>query len=154
MAAHTAVSRTPHFRDLDRYFTGPPEELVELYDAALAALEGEQSLAELAAVRVDPDGAEHFKSHWLDEWWPEHQPVEPVLRAGIIEAIRRGRAAQLPLQVLLVEGPPDQFRVAVVEGLNQVTVLVLAPAPRDAAGERDDDGITVIGRDGVEPLAN
>jgi hypothetical protein len=146
MAARVGVTRTPHFRNLDRYFGGEPDELMARYDAALTALASDRSLAQLAGARVDAEASGHFSAHWLDHWWPAHQPVEPVLRRGIVEAITRARAARLPLQSFLVEGPHDRFEVAVVDGPRQVTMVIIAPLPDDATDREADDGIAVVRR--------
>jgi hypothetical protein len=36
----------------------------------------------------NPDEAKHFREHWLRDWWPTAQPIAPIIRQGLITAIK------------------------------------------------------------------
>jgi hypothetical protein len=128
-------------------FSGDPAIFMPRLDDALIALNSGRPLTDLAAERRDADAAEHLGAHWFNEWWPDQQPVEPILQLGLIETLTKARDLQLPVQALMVTGPLDDFQVAVVEGRNQVTMVVIAPLPpADTIGRRS-PRITLIRRE-------
>jgi hypothetical protein len=94
---------------------------------------------------VAAEDAQHFSEHWLGQWWPEHQPVETVLRAGLVEAIGQARDAELPLQTIVVSGALDAFEVVVIRGRHQVTMLLVTPPPPGSA-DVPQHGVTVVRR--------
>jgi hypothetical protein len=145
MGTMPGVNRGRHFAELDLRFGGDPEEFLPVYDLALEALESGRSLSELAGARVAAEDAQHFSEHWLGQWWPEHQPVETVLRAGLVEAIGQARDAELPLQTIVVSGALDAFEVVVIRGRHQVTMLLVTPPPPGTA-DVPQHGVTVVRR--------
>ena len=140
-------TRPRHIHDLDNQFGGDPEQYMAAYEAALVNLRSDRSIAELAGARVSAEDAEHFTQHWLDQWWPQHQPVEPVLRAGLIEAIEQAKEARLPLQTIFVGGADETFEIAVVRSEHQITMLVVTP-PSPGSEAPHHRGVTVIRRQG------
>jgi hypothetical protein len=120
-------------------------EYLPAYDAAIESLSSDRSMSDLAGHRVGAEDAEHFAGHWLGAWWPEHQPIEEILRPGLLEAFKQAREAELPLQTIVVEGNHEAFEVVVLRGMHQVTVLFLTPPAPHAGGHASHD-ITVIRR--------
>jgi hypothetical protein len=127
------------------YF-GPIDDIfvngnTEIYDAALMALRAQNSILDVAREAMgsgplDPgisgDDLSHFEGHWLGDWWPD-QPVDNILRAGMIRAIEVALELELPLETTWVHGGP-RFQVYVLQGAHQVTALVLTPStPPNAA---------------------
>lgn len=67
-------------------------------------------------------------------WWPEHQPIEPIVRQGLITAIEvamqdpdTGVYRNLPLDSYWISGRDDQLEVIVTWNSHQVTRLILTP---------------------------
>jgi hypothetical protein len=154
-AAIRRVTKGPWISELNNRFGGTPEHFMPNYRATLQILKGNggaPSLAELAADRVGENLAGHFRDHWLQEWWPEAQPIEPILRAGLIEAIERGLAARLPLDALWVQATERQFEIGIGQSSTQITLLILTPpAPDDGGGGPDEPTyMTLVFRDGNE----
>jgi hypothetical protein len=78
----------------------------------------------------------YLAEYWYGSWWPQHQPVMPLVRAGLIKAINVANLVkpQLPLESQWVAaGPHDHpesaFEVIVSRGDHQVTRLLLTPEP-------------------------
>ncbi|MGF2075441.1 hypothetical protein, partial [Enterococcus casseliflavus] len=74
-------------------------------------------------------------------WWREWQPIEPVLRLGIVQALRLAlfapdsetpRKDPLPIESLWLSGV-DRLEVGVSASESQVTLLLLTP-PVPAVG--------------------
>jgi hypothetical protein len=130
------VGKGHQFKVLDQQFSSPPATAPGAYDEALDRID--RPLGDLAADHVDPNApvqpgltdndAEHFKSHWLGDWWPS-KPVEPVLRNGYREAIKRAKAANKPIESIWVCADEDEFQIYICEGPHQITVIVFTPPP-------------------------
>jgi hypothetical protein len=89
------------------------------------------------------DQAVYLRNTWynLDPavgWWPEHQPIQPIIRQGLIKAIEVAmedpdtkKKRNLPLDSYWVLGRSDQFEVSVTWNNYQVTRLLFTPpSPR------------------------
>ena len=149
------VTSGPWISELDARFGGPPETFMANYALALGHLEGDgtappRTLTELASAWVGPEAAGHFNDDWLQNWWPQAQPIEPILRTGLIRAIRLGMAAQLPLSALWVHSTDDTFEISISQSAAQVTLLILTPPPPGGGGEPPETSGTtmVLRRDG------
>ena len=140
------LGKGTQFGLLDRQFGGSEDEFMAAYDEALAILDGPdaQPLAEAARKHSDEesgrlaglseDDVEHFRRHWLEDWWPGKH-VEAVLRNGFAAAIRRARELRLPIEAVWVCADEDAFQVYFVEGARQITVIVFTPQPVEQVSE-------------------
>jgi hypothetical protein len=150
------VGKGYQFLMLDRQFGGNEDEYMAAYDAALSRIE--QPLGELAENHAKRDSgvraelkegdAEHFRKHWLGDWW-RGKRVEEVLRAGYREAIQRAKDAKKPIESLWVCANEDRFQVYICEGPRQITVLVFSPPPKEGEHEpvdtlTEDEPILVV----------
>ena len=127
------VGTNDYFQGFDAQFSGDPSEFQPRVSAAIQALESDRSLPELAAERVGEEGAQHLAEDWLRDWWPELQPIEPILRQGLLDTMRLSQETGLPVQAVIVTGL-DTFAVTPVVGPNQVTMVVTSPlVPGSAA---------------------
>jgi hypothetical protein len=59
-------------------------------------------------------------------WWPDHQPIEPIVRQGLIKSIELAMERSLPIDSYWVCGG-DQVQVIVTCSNYQVTRLILTP---------------------------
>jgi hypothetical protein len=150
------VGKGYQFLMLDRQFGGSENDYMAAYEAALGRIE--QPLGELAAEHTDrasglraelkSGDADHFRKHWLGDWW-RGKRVEEVLRAGYREAIKRAQKARKPIESLWVCANEDRFQVYICEGDRQITVLVFTPPPKENAHEpvdtlTEDEPILVV----------
>jgi hypothetical protein len=81
--------------------------------------------------------------YWYGSWWPQHQPVMPLVRVGLIKAIHVANMVKLQLCIeshWITAGPAESasspFEVIVSHGDNQVTRLLLTPETPLAADLR------------------
>jgi hypothetical protein len=159
MAAVTyRITRGPWVSELDRRFGGAPEQFLPNYEDALRRLEAQDTMTDLAAERVGQDAASHFGDDWLGSWWPQAQPIEPILRRGLIEAMKKGLAARLPLCALWIQATDSEFEIGISQSATQITLLFITPpAPSPLPGTppaEPGDVMLVYRRDGavvVEP---
>jgi hypothetical protein len=150
------VGKGYQFLMLDQQFGGSEDEYMAAYEAALGRIE--QPLSQLAAEHAEPGSglraelkpgdADHFRNHWLGDWW-RGKRVEEVLRAGYREAITRAQKARKPIESLWVCANEDRFQVYICEGDRQITVLVFTPPPKENAHEpvdtlTEDEPILVV----------
>ncbi|MFL6238175.1 MAG: hypothetical protein ACJ735_01600 [Actinomycetes bacterium] len=139
---------------IEREFSGDPAIFLPKLEEAIVRIGGGRPLTDLAKDRFDSDAAEHLGSHWLAEWWPEQQPVEPILRQGLVEALTLAWRNELPVQALMVTGDGRGFQVAVVHGASQVTMIIMAPPPPPETIGRRSDRITLVRREGGEVIVD
>jgi hypothetical protein len=117
----------------------------------------------------------HIRDEWFRTWWPQAQPIEPIVRQGLITAVRKalGRSGDppagnhLPLDVYWIchpgHGQPGHsgashehgagsFEVSVAVSGQQVTVMLHSPGSpyEDDEGKLSvDEPIEVVKRDAV-----
>lgn len=148
------ITRGPWISELDARFGGTPDNFLPNYADALRRLQAgngqQESMQALATARVGADAAQHFSDDWLGNWWPEAQPIEPILRAGLIEAFKKGLSARLPMSALWVQATEDQFEVGISQNSHQITLLILTPpAPADERGVSEEPSdVTLVSREG------
>jgi hypothetical protein len=157
-AVMSRITRGPWVSELDRRFGGAPEQFLPNYEDTLRRLEAQDTMTDLAAERVGQDAASHFGDDWLGSWWPQAQPIEPILRRGLIEAMKKGLAARLPLSALWIQATDSEFEIGISQSATQITLLFITPpAPSPVAGTpptEPGDVMLVYRRDGaivVEP---
>lgn len=137
------VGKGTQFRLLDNTYAGDEAAYVNALDAAITVLSSEgstSSLEDIARQHTPASGSsseglsdgdiEHFASHWLGGWWPEH-PVRQLLRHGFLEANRVAKEAKLPLEALWVCSEENVFHIYICRGPRQVTVIVYTPPPKE-----------------------
>jgi hypothetical protein len=85
----------------------------------------------------------YLAEYWYGAWWPQHQPVMPLVRVGLIKAINVANMVkpQLPIESQwIAAGPADSpaspFEMIVSRGDQQVTRLLLTPETPMAADPR------------------
>src|SRR5262245_15475121 len=84
----------------------------------------------------------YLADYWFGTWRPQHQPVMPLVRVGLIKAIAvANMVPQLPVEShWIAAGPADSpaspFEVIVSRGTLQVTRLLLTPETPMAANPR------------------
>lgn len=113
---------------LEDRFAGGPAKYMKAYDRALAALES-HDLRTLAAER-EPTQKAHFEKHWL-KTGTSHDglPIDETLRRALIEAITLARDTRLPFGAIMVPGTGKVMEPHVLQGLHQVTLVLLMPGP-------------------------
>jgi hypothetical protein len=109
--------------------------------ALLAALEGATTSKDYLTVLqtrplmtqlVTQAEADYLSKTWYNEgrdgWWPWLQPIYPILKAGLIKAIRVATERNLPLDSYWLVGS-NQVEVIVIAlpGAQQVLRLILTP---------------------------
>jgi hypothetical protein len=109
--------------------------------ALLAALEGATTSGDYLTVLqtrplmtqlVTQAEADYLSKTWYNEgrdgWWPWLQPIYPILKAGLIKAIRVATERNLPLDSYWLVGS-NQVEVIVIAlpGAQQVLRLILTP---------------------------
>jgi hypothetical protein len=95
---------------------------------------------------VPADQALYLRNTWYNQdpatgWWPEHQPIQPIIRQGLIRALEvamqnpdTGERRDLPLDSYWIIGRGDQFEAVVTWSNYQVTrLLITPPSPRPRA---------------------
>lgn len=109
---------------------------------------GEEGLAQLAGSLglASPQTVRHLEEDWFGSWWPECQPIEPILRAGIAQALHlaladpeahQPREQPLAIHALWLSGV-DRVEVGISLSAGQVTLLLLTPPVPDADEGRPD----------------
>jgi hypothetical protein len=85
----------------------------------------------------------YLADYWYGAWWPQHQPVMPLVRVGLIKAIHVANMVKprLPIESHWVtagpaDSPASPFEVIVTRGDQQVTRLLLTPETPMAADPR------------------
>jgi hypothetical protein len=122
-AAHVSVLDL-----LEKRFAGGPSQYMKAYEKALVALQG-HDLRTLAAER-EPTQKEHFEKHWLKAGTSyDGPPIDETLRRALIAAITLARDTRLPLGAIMVPGTAKEMETAVLQGLHQVTLVLLMPGP-------------------------
>ena len=129
---------------------------------------------------VTPKEADYLREYWFDPnwadpnsecWWREKQPIEPIIRQGLITAINVAtrdpdsvatpdpetwakRAKALPIDSYWIYSGYNQFEVIVTWSDYQVTRMILTPpAPEDAPlDERPKTGKARIHVVRLEPI--
>lgn len=69
-----------------------------------------------------------LQRRWFGEWWPERQPLEPIVRWGLIQAAKKvwETEERRPIQVLWTR-VGKKFEVSVLWSKKQVTLLIQSP---------------------------
>lgn len=117
----------------------------------------QEKLIDVAAnmLPLTDDERKHLEKHWFGEygWWPKQQPIDIVLRLGLIQAIGLatppvGNPALMDCY-WICEVPDVQLTSLVAPGV--VTVLIFTPGvphsdrmPEDYAGVTDKDEIYTV----------
>ncbi|HJY84319.1 MAG TPA: hypothetical protein VKK81_24950 [Candidatus Binatia bacterium] len=93
--------------------------------------------------------ADHLRNDWFSEkgWWPHLQgSVEPILRQGLIEAIREAIELKLPIDIVWISaGPADSapFQAFITWSDQQVTFILHSPDVPAAYPRPDPNTLTV-----------
>jgi hypothetical protein len=84
---------------------------------------------------VDQQEANHLRQHWFpkdptepDAWWPQFQPIEPLLRAKMIEAFEQARDYNLSVDAYWIS-VGTRVEVFVQRSEKQITLLRITPKP-------------------------
>lgn len=136
------------------------------------------NLADLGQARgvLTEEEANHFRNDWFETWWPNAQPVEPIIRKGLITAMEvairdpdevEKRETPLPIDVYWIchpghsetsaeqsstappSSPGDHVEVTVSWSDQQVTLIVHTPDARRGEGTVPEP-ILVVKRDNGE----
>jgi hypothetical protein len=153
MLVQMPITKGPTLKAMDAHFGGASANYMANYTAALAALQAPgANLLTLAEARFGANSQEvaHFRAHWLGGgnavWWPNIQPIDPILIAGLVDAITVARAAQVPMHFVWIAGAIQDFRVAYSTSQHQVTVYFLTP-DAGAPNPNLDNDVTIWWRD-------
>jgi hypothetical protein len=95
----------------------------------------------------------HVLDDWFDTeagWFRGHGPVEPVLRAGFIQAARVALRCNPPLPVdCYWMANHDRIEVVVMRSAHQVTMILMTPPPQregsGAGGPATEEDIWIVG---------
>lgn len=117
-----------------------------------------QGLASLASHLglAPPATVQHLEQDWFSGWWPDQQPVEPILRDGLAQAVRLSlfdpatglpRAQPLAIDALWLSGV-DRVEVGLGASAHQVTLFLLTPPVQDIveAGPTELDPVWMVHR--------
>jgi hypothetical protein len=119
---------------------GKRERFLTGISAKDATNKWKHSLVEVAkaVLPLRPQDEAHLKNHWFNVysgWWPTQQPIEIVLRHGLIQAITLAGDGKdsfnkkvTPMSCYWVCGVP-QFQVISLCTKKQVTVQIMTPEP-------------------------
>jgi hypothetical protein len=84
---------------------------------------------------VDKQEADHLRQHWFPQnpqdtnaWWPQFQPIEPLLRAKMIEAFEQARDYNLSVDAYWIS-IGTRVEVFVQRSEKQITLLRVTPKP-------------------------
>jgi hypothetical protein len=127
------------------------EQIYERIQKRLPNKQWAEPLLEIAVdlLQLSPEEEKHLQDDWFNEyrsWWPTQQPVEIVLRHGLIQAISVANkdGALLPFDCYWLCGPPS-VQVTACASAQQVTLLVITPpAPASDRLPEDFEGHTEV----------
>jgi hypothetical protein len=121
----------------DKTQAGKRERFLTGISAKDATNKWKHTLVEVAKplLPLREQDVEHLEKHWFGHygWWPTQQPVEIVLRHGLIQAINLAGTSsdgdhQKDISCYWVCGVSDFQVISLVTDV-QVTVQILTPAP-------------------------
>ena len=137
-------------------------DLTALRDALLNSPDTMDVIGDAAHFNVlqTSDQVGHMRNDWFWTWWPSEQPVEPIIRRGVIEALNRAISTKLPICFYWVCTPRydsdatdssstdnEPVQVAVAQSPQQITVIFHTPDPPYLPAGVEDDNLTVVKRD-------
>ena len=145
------IAKAPTLKRLDA-LSKQVGKLKPFLDDLLTSPEELPIIAYKHKVATTADEVSHLRNDWFFAWWPDDQPVEPIVRAGLITAIevclrepgaKADRAKPLPIDSYWVchpapsenaaggeyktESPPVE--VSVTWSDQQVTMIIYTPEP-------------------------
>ena len=106
-----------------------------------------------------PAEVSHMRDEWFRTWWPWAQPVEPIIRQGVIQALNLAISTKLPLCFYWVCSPQyddstdssstdnEPVEVTIGQSAQQITVIFHTPDPPYLPPGVEDDTLTVVKRD-------
>ena len=133
------IVKGPILKGLDKVSKKPNLNFAQI----LADLQSPMPLADICIKYgvIAAGGAEeqHLRTHWFNAngWWPQAQPIGPVVRKALIKAVELVRDKKLPLECYWIcanmtnQGPVD---VSVAASDQQITLLLLTPMPPPPVG--------------------
>ncbi len=101
------------------------------FEEAFAELKTNSNLIDMGLkyqILKQPKEEEHVKNLWFQNWWPQHQPLAPVARAGLLKAMELSINESKPLDCYWVCAG-THFELVTTLSEKQVTLLVLTPPP-------------------------
>jgi hypothetical protein len=146
------TERTPYFITKGTFFRAAekvlrdPAQAREALDVLLSDDPDLTALADKQGLLASTAEAAHFREAVFGNWWPELQPIQPIIARGFQEALRESLERGLPLDIYLISWEPVEAKVVVLTSEQQVTVIAFLPRPptftyRDPT---DDPNIKVI----------
>lgn len=151
------VVQAPILQRFQKFFQAPPQ--VTTLNAIVADLRGSKNLVNLGKQHgfiLTPLEERHVRHDWLNEsgtgWWKHAQPIEPILRAGLVKAFEMARDLKLPVAAYWIcassrKGGPFALKIGASQW--QVTVSILSPPPEGPPPSRlvEDRSLWVSHRD-------
>ena len=126
-------------RYLDEDLSEAGQKHMQYYDGLIAGTKLEDiCLAQRIGRREEFD---HLERDWFRgaaRWWQRHQPIEPVIQHGYIEALeaagvpskrKRGYLPVVTYWICAGNAASAPFEIGVTRSHQQVTVLVITPPP-------------------------
>jgi hypothetical protein len=80
-------------------------------------------------VGVTPSEEQFLRTYWynLNGWWPDKQPIEPIVRQRLIEALELAVTGNLPIDSYHLIDSGNRFDSVVVSSTCQITRLIVTP---------------------------
>lgn len=138
------LGKGPFLRAIDGLWRGfgSAQKHAVLHSLEAASGAGQRLLELAASLQLGtPADLQHLARDWFGGWWTGSQPIEPILRVGLIQALRLAlfdpgsgerRENPLPIESLWLSGV-DRVEVGISASEHQVTLLLLTP-PVPSAG--------------------
>ena len=126
------VAKGPILKRIDKF--SDYDELSDnktRFEDAIAELKTNPDLIYLGkkyGILEDSKEEDHVKKLWFQNWWPEHQPLAPVARAGLLKAMTLSHDTSKPLDCYWVCAG-THFELVTTVSAKQVTLLILTPPP-------------------------
>lgn len=70
----------------------------------------------------------HLIEDWFGSWWPMHQPVDPIVRFGLVKALELVIQEGLPLDCYWICSEPV-VQSCVTKSKQQITLSLFTPPP-------------------------
>ena len=115
--------------------------VLEIQAAVVDGIERGYSILELARMYTTLTKLEirHLERHWFKEWWPNHQPVEPILTEALKLACQKGLSLQKPVGLLWTchhpaQCSPERWECGIASSVHQISLVIATPEPPTLPG--------------------
>lgn len=127
------IAKSTIFEKIDAYINESPAARGATARQALtdSTLNDLLKVAEELGIELEPHEEQHLQQHWFDAasgWWQSSQPVEPIVRRGLLEAVKLVAEKGVPIDCYWACASGEgHFETWVLESDAQVTLVVATP---------------------------